>query len=359
MLGAFDGAFDRGRFVWAGHCIFYGVGIVASLLLYGLWQERIMSYPYDGDFFSGSAFLVLCNRVVGMIFAIIMAAVMGEDTSCMAPLWKYTFISLTAVAASVCQYEALRTVSFTVQMLGKSCKMLPVMFWSIALSGKTYTYLDWGTSITVSGGVAEFLLTGSFRSASNDQGTCLSGLLYLLAFVALDAFTSTFQERLFQQHMTSKYNQMFYINFVSAVMTLALLIMTGSIGDSVLFCAKHQEIIGDIVLLSVVAVLAQWFIYSQVQEYGALVFAATMNVRQVASIIASYLAYKHPITAGQIVGLVVICMALFGRSFVGCLGERLEEERPMLKSHSARTPNAGIASFFKRGRGGCCPSWKV
>ena len=34
----------------------------------------------------------------------------------------------------------------------------------------------------------------------------------------------------------------------------------------------------------------RFFIYSQIKEFGALVFAATMNVRQVVSILVSYAA---------------------------------------------------------------------
>mmetsp|Transcript_148839 Transcript_148839/g.414689 ORF Transcript_148839/g.414689 Transcript_148839/m.414689 type:complete len:359 (+) Transcript_148839:128-1204(+) len=346
---------------WVVYCFIYGTGIIGTLVMYGLWQERIMAYPYDGEYFAGSAFLVLCNRVVGVIFALMMALAMGEDTSCMAPLWKYTFISVTAVAASVCQYEALKYVSFTVQMLGKSCKMLPVMLWGIALLGKSYMYLDWATSIVVTGGVAEFLLTGTITAEKNN-GTCLDGMLFLIGFVALDAFTSTFQERLFQEHMTSKYNQMLYINLVSAVIIVVALLLSGHTNESFIFCAKHPALIGDAALLSIVAVLAQWFIYSQVQEYGALVFAATMNIRQVISILASYLAYKHPITGWQIVGLVVICGTLFGRSVIGFLGERGDEEKPMLRhvgEDESKKRTLMNSSFFRKTKASCCPSWKV
>ena len=36
-----------------------------------------------------------------------------------------------------------------------------------------------------------------------------------------------------------------------------------------------------------------WCIYSQIKEFGALVFAATMNVRQVVSILVSYVTWHH------------------------------------------------------------------
>merc|ERR1719433_1324877 len=69
--------------------------------------------------------------------------------------------------------------------------------------------------------------------------------------------------------------------------------------------------------LSVAATAGQWFIYSQVKEFGALVFAATMNVRQVVSIMISCIRYHHPITRLQVIGLCIVFAALFYKSGMG------------------------------------------
>lgn len=317
-----------------------------------------MAYPYDGEYFAGSTSLVLYNRVFGVLFALVMSFVMSEEMACTAPMWKYVFISVTAVAASICQYEALKYISFTVQMLGKSCKMVPVMMWGILISKKRYVMIDWVTSILVTAFVAEFLLTGRVTSDHN-QGTSTYGLLMLVGFVALDGFTSTFQEKLFRDHMTSKYNQMLYVNLVSAVITLISLIISGFTSETISFCARHPALIADASLLSATAVAAQWFIYSQVQEYGALVFAATMNIRQIASILASYLAYGHRITAWQVLGLVVIGVAILLRSALGLL-KGAKENFPLLRGDKLEVPKQqGFSAFLKKTRAGCCPAWKV
>ena len=39
-------------------------------------------------------------------------------------------------AATTCQYEALKYVSFPVQTLGKCAKMIPVMIWGYAINGR-------------------------------------------------------------------------------------------------------------------------------------------------------------------------------------------------------------------------------
>mmetsp|Transcript_9127 Transcript_9127/g.26981 ORF Transcript_9127/g.26981 Transcript_9127/m.26981 type:complete len:353 (+) Transcript_9127:78-1136(+) len=345
-----------GRLQWAVRCFLYGAGIICMLLMYGLWQERIMAYPYDGEYFNGSTFLVLYNRLFGVAFAATMTIIMAEDTTCTAPVWKYTLISVTAVGASICQYEALKYVCFTVQMLGKSCKMLPVMLWGITISGKRYVYVDWITALFITAGVAEFLLTGRIAS-DNSQGTSVRGLMLLVAFVVLDGFTSTFQERLFRQHLTSKYNQMLYINLISAVITALSLLVSGFTSESFSFLVRHPAIIGDASLLSAAAVLAQWFIFSLVQEYGALVFAATMNLRQVVSILASYLAYNHPVTGWQILGLVIVGATLFARSAIGFLAEQAEDT-PVLRARTSESLTwSPKTSIVKRVRSGCCPSW--
>merc|ERR1719221_512294 len=187
-------------------CGIYGGGIIGMLAIYGVLQERIMSIPY-GDppvKFTDSVFLVFCNRAVAVLFAVCMVAAKGESYVNSAPLWKYLAISFSNVYASTCQYEALKYVSFPVQMLGKSFKMMPVMVWGMAVSGKRFSVTDWMIAFAVTGGVVEFLMTCPISSHS-DQGNSTYGLALLGGFLALDGFTSTFQEKLFKEHTTSKY----------------------------------------------------------------------------------------------------------------------------------------------------------
>mmetsp|Transcript_2170 Transcript_2170/g.5810 ORF Transcript_2170/g.5810 Transcript_2170/m.5810 type:complete len:336 (-) Transcript_2170:234-1241(-) len=309
----------------------YAAGIIGCLLVYGLLQERIMSEPYGeaGDIFKVSVFLVLCNRLVAVCFASGMMFGKGEAVKNMAPLWKYCAISLSNVGATWCQYEALKYVSFPVQMLGKSFKMMPVMLWGIVISGKRYGIQDWAVAFAVTLGVTSFLLTGPVSSKTS-TGSSVVGFMLLLAFLGLDGFTSTMQEKLFKEHATSKYNQMMYVNMFSSVVSLATLLVTGDLLPALAFCSGHPSFVADALVLSGSAVTAQFFIYSQVKEFGALVYAATMNVRQVASIMVSYATYHNSITPYQVGSLLIVFGALFYKSFAGLLGDRADEKKHLL-----------------------------
>jgi adenosine 3'-phospho 5'-phosphosulfate transporter B2 len=317
--------------------IIYPISIIGSLLVYGLWQERIMAHAYGEDYFSLSVFLVLFNRVFGIVFAFFMVGIMDETYRCNAPLWKYIAISVSTVVASICQYEALKYVSFTVQLLGKSFKMMPVMFWGRFWFRRKYRVSDWLVSVLVTAGVIWFMLSGNIQPEHN-HGSSWYGIGLLIAFIVIDGFTSTFQEKLFAQYRASKYNQMLYINLVASILSVLILLISGNFKRAFNFCHSHPRLWGDSSILSGAAVVAQWFIYSQVQEFGALAFAATMNLRQIASVIGSYLAYSHPITAQQIAGLCLVFAALAMQNLSGLMAESEEKLPLVLKDEDEGKP---------------------
>jgi adenosine 3'-phospho 5'-phosphosulfate transporter B2 len=118
-------------------CLFYAGGIIGTLVVYGILQERVMTINYggpNGELFEYSIFLIFINRVAAVVYAVAMALWYRESLVNKAPLWKYLFVSLSNVYASTCQYEALKYISFSVQQLGKSFKMMPVMIWGMIIS---------------------------------------------------------------------------------------------------------------------------------------------------------------------------------------------------------------------------------
>merc|ERR1719159_1839999 len=96
------------------------------------------------------------------------------------------------------------------------------------------------------------------------------------------------------------------------------------------FAVAHPAFALDALTSSAAAVSAQFFIYSQVKEFGALVYAATMNVRQVVSIMVSYATYHSSITMPQVGSLLIVFGALFYKSFAGLLGGKADEKKPLL-----------------------------
>jgi len=327
-------------------CCFYAAGVIGTLAVYGVLQERLMTIPYGGKLFTVSTFLVFSNRVFNCAYAYGMMVINKEEKVNQAPIWKYMVISFSNVAATTCQYEALKYVSFPVQMLGKSFKMMPVMIWGIIIRkfftegyGKPYALRDWMIAACVTFGVTEFLLTGSISAPTDDGGNSMYGLLLLVGFLACDGLTSTTQELLFKQHKTTKFNQILYVNACSAGTSMVALLLSNNLSSCIAFFFAHSDFALDVMILSSSAAASQYFIYAQIQEFGALVFAATMNVRQVVSIIVSCIQYHHVITWLQTCGLFMVFGALFYKSYVGLQNAHVGkgEEKPLIPSKAGES----------------------
>ena len=154
--------------------------IMATLLSYGVIQERIMTQPYgeEQERFKNAAYLVLNNRVVAMIIAIVMMMHYKEKMKNAAPIQNFFGVSVSNTFATLCQYgtlpfgweknhstilftiEALKYVSFPTQTLGKCGKMIPVMIIGAFISGKTYSWKDFVVAGAVTVGCVSFVLSG-------------------------------------------------------------------------------------------------------------------------------------------------------------------------------------------------------
>merc|ERR1719235_592002 len=104
---------------------------------------------------------------------------------------------------------------------------------------------------------------------------------------------------------------MLYINGSSAAMTILWLLPSGQLLRSVGFCFRWPRFFVDSVVLSLSATAGQFCIYTTIKEFGAVVFAACMNVRQVTNIMTSLIYYGHMISLGQFIGLVLVFGFLF------------------------------------------------
>jgi len=303
------------------------LGLLGTLGVYGFLQERIMATPYGGPgvFFEGTVFLVLCNRLFGAALACIVvtpdAKVEGP------PLWKYALCSASNVLASALQYEALKYVAFAVQMVSKSCKILPVMVWGVLVSAKRYDRADWWVATAVTMGCLCFLLGGDLTAARDLTAVgpdvdpharmhlLALGLTLSAASIACDGFTSMFQERLYEQYGITQWQQMLYMNLCSAgFCAVVLAAQPAGFAEPVIFAAHHPAFLRDVLVLSAAAAAGQVCIYSTIAWFGAVTFAALLNVRQVSSICLSTAYFEHPFTLPQLLGVVVTFGALGWRA---------------------------------------------
>ncbi len=112
---------------------------------------------------------------------------------------------------------------------------------------------------------------------------------------------------------------MLYVNMVSAIAAIIMLAASDGL-PGFAFLALHPSAIGDAVGISVSATSGQWVIYTTIQEFGALVLAACMNIRQICSTLFSIVYYEQHVTGLQVISLILVFGSLSLKQILQAVG---------------------------------------
>lgn len=311
---------------WKG--FFAVAGIMTTLVIYGVLQEKIMRVPYgeNKEFYRYSLFLVFCNRITTSAVSAGSLLASKKALDPVAPIYKYCLISVSNILTTTCQYEALKYVSFPVQTLAKCAKMIPVMVWGTMIMQKKYKGQDYLFAVLVTLGCSLFILYPAAADISpyaSGRESTVWGVSLMMGYLGFDGFTSTFQDKLFKGYDMEIHNQIFYTTLCSCILSLSGLILQGNLLLAVDFVARHNDCFFDIALLSTVATASQFFISYTIRTFGALTFATIMTTRQLVSIMLSCMWFAHPLSPIQWVGAVVVFGSLYTKSFMRTVSQKL------------------------------------
>ncbi|KAH1066839.1 hypothetical protein J1N35_031826 [Gossypium stocksii] len=305
--------------IWKG--IFAVSGIMVTLVIYGVLQEKIMRVPYglNKEYFKYSLFLVFCNRITTSAVSAVFLLASKKALVPVAPIYKYCLISVSNILTTTCQYEALKYVSFPVQTLAKCAKMIPVMIWGTFIMQKTYKGFDYLVAFLVTLGCSIFILFPAGTDVSpysKGRESTVWGVSLMVGYLGFDGFTSTFQDKLFKGYDMEIHNQIFYTTSCSCILSLTGLLLQGHLLSAIDFVYRHSDCFLDIVLLSTVATVSQFFISYTIRTFGALTFAAVMTTRQLVSIMLSCVWFSHPLSWEQWIGAVIVFGSLYSKNFL-------------------------------------------
>jgi len=141
--------------------LFCFIGLVVSYIAWGFFQERILTKPYlststgNEDKFTNGEFLVFCNRI-GSVLAGNVGIYFTAPHESYAPPFLYSFCAMSNVLSSWFQYEALKFITFPMQVLAKSCKIVATMGMGYFMNAKTYSVGQILTALTITVGLIVF-----------------------------------------------------------------------------------------------------------------------------------------------------------------------------------------------------------
>lgn len=220
-------------------------GLMMSYLTWGVLQEKIMTQRYynygNGQYshFTNSQYLVFANRLLAFLMSLLalqyQRVTIGRHQ---APLYKYSYASLSNILSAWFQYEALKYVNFPTQVLAKSCKIIPVMLMGRLVSRTRYECYEYFTALLISLGMVLFMIGSTDTNSTshiNSETLTATGFLLLAMYMLFDSFTANWQDSLFREYRVTPLQMMCGVNLFSTLFTAASLNLQGGFMESFQF----------------------------------------------------------------------------------------------------------------------------
>lgn len=295
-------------------------GLQASYLTWGFMQELIMTTPFNptehvpSGKFPSAAFCVFSNRFLAVIVAAIAVrwkhgSVFANNT---APLAAFTPCALSNTMSSWSQYASLKYVSFPVQTVFKSSKIIPVMVMGKLLKGASYPMSQYAEALCITIGVAIFSV--SSKSSTREAETELMGLVFLMMYICFDSFTSQWQDKIYNQYGRANvdpYQMMLGVNVSAICITSAGLLITGDIPIVWEFLAANPVALRYNIITAITSASGQLCIFYTIKEFGPIVFTIIMTTRQMFSICISAVFFGHTIPFEALLGAALVFSVIF------------------------------------------------
>jgi adenosine 3'-phospho 5'-phosphosulfate transporter B2 len=215
--------------------------------------------------------------------------------------------------SSWAQYDALKYVTFPVQTLFKSSKVIPVMLMGKLLHGKSYGIVEYIEASFITAGIALFTLLNG--SSGHGQGETQSvGVMILLVYVVADSFTSQWQHRIYAKFTIDSFQMMLGMNLYSLAFTGASLLQSGSGAQAIAFLKANPAAVMNLAMLSTASATGQMFIFYTIKTFGPIIFTIIMITRQMISMGVSCVLFGHALVPISLIGAATVFATLFHRA---------------------------------------------
>lgn len=300
----------------AGKLAGCGLGIFVCYFYYGVLQERITRGKYgegeQEERFTCIMALVAFQCLVNYLYAWLMGRTVlkqGEDTTRSS---YYAVASFTYLLAMVSSNKALAWVPYPTQVVGKSCKPIPVMLLGVLVGRKVYPARKYLFILLIVAGVALFMYKDQAAGAAAGGLQVLgAGELLLLLSLTCDGLTGAVQERMKSEHGTKSGHMMMAMNKWSICYLSVALLVTGEGGQFLAFLHRHPTVLWQLATFSIASALGQFFIFVCVSDFGPLPCSIITTTRKFFTVLGSVIFFGNSLITRQWIGTAFVFTGIF------------------------------------------------
>lgn len=233
------------------------------------------------------------------------------------PAMSFLSISISYIGAMLTSNLALSYLSYPLQSLMKSCKIVPVMLMRMIVNKKRYRLIEYAQVVCVTAGIAVFMLNDG-KSAKHQtkqhaadewQRWCIGVALCCLSLV-MDGFTGPTQEKINSEYKPTMSCMMLSMNAWAIGLVTMGLVATGQLQSGLAFVREYPSILQEAALFSLLSALGQACILLTLRRFDSLILVTITTTRKFFTILGSVMAFGHQLKSMQWVGVALVFAGL-------------------------------------------------
>ena len=198
-------------------------------------------------------------------------------------------IAVLLTIAAPFGFAALSHISYPTLVLGKSCKLIPVMIANVFLYRRKFAAYKYLVVALVTAGITMFMGFSSEGPSKKHVNTELNrngllGITYVLINLALDGVINSTQDEIFSRFKVTGQQMMFIANVCSTIVTSSLMVLPlpyilvlhpsdstrPELAVALDFLRTHPSALGPLLKFVLTGAMGQLFIYETIQHFGSL-----------------------------------------------------------------------------------------
>ncbi|ORY27319.1 putative UDP-galactose transporter [Naematelia encephala] len=240
-------------------------------------------------------------------------------------------VSIFQTIAGPIGFLALRHISYPTMVLGKSCKLIPVLLLNVLLYRRRFGAHKYLVVSLVTIGISMFMLFGDGGSKKGGSDS-IYGLTLLGIGLFIDGLTNSTQDQIFATYPQFTGQQMM---FTMALLTqllllpimllplpshpLSLLHLPSPLAstspvtfsppaflESLHFLLTHPTAVSPLLAYALLGGLGQLFIFETIQHFGSLTLVMVTVTRKLFTMLLSVVVFDHTLSKGQWAGVAVV-----------------------------------------------------
>jgi UDP-galactose transporter B1 len=312
-------------------------GIYISYIYFGLIMERLFNSDYSGlnrakgsyeRFSFGFATSLFQNLFSFILAACVNRFYYNQYTSRM-DLKSELLISGCSFGSVFMASQALAWVSFPIQAIMKSSKIISILIVSFLLGSKgQHTKSQYFCGFIITTGIVIFNLTEG-KSKKADSDTSLIGIAAILVSLFCDGLLGTKQGEIKKKYNPSQWDQMESLNKWAGLICLTVSIVSFQMGGFIKYVMENPLVIKDLILLAVLGTFGQVFIFYTIANFSPLILSIVTTTRKFFTVLVSIIMYNHSMNLYQWMAIGLVFVGVFVEMLGGSKKHGKGDHKPL------------------------------